>query len=133
MLRMGVQIGTGLEMVIVKLQVKMVSLKISENEDAGNSSGKFSEAIENILSHQRHTLLKLIAMDLSAATNACALLPCPRRTRVKRSTRSKLPLGEGFYSCPHVWVVGWAVTFINARQTCRIGKCPALVGVVAKT
>src|SRR5215207_6525129 len=98
------------EVVVVELQLQVVSLKVGQDEDARDGAGELPESIVDVLRHDRHALLELLAMDLCAAPHPCALLPRTGRVRVEWSSRTELPLGEGFDGGPHVGIVRRAVT-----------------------
>ena len=104
------QICSRFEVMVVELQVKMMSLKVSENKDTRDSTGEFAETVVNVLRHQRNTLLKLLTVDLRTATYSGTLAPRSRRIGVEWPARPKLALGESLHSSTHVGVVRWAVT-----------------------
>src|SRR5215217_2241793 len=95
--------------VVVELKLPVVSLQVSQDEDARNGARKLPEAIVDILRHDRNALLELLSVDLGTAPHPGALLPGPGSVRVERSSRTELPLGEGFDCGPHVRMVRWAV------------------------
>src|SRR5918995_5809946 len=105
----GSQVRPWSEVVVVEFQLQVVSLQIGQYEDARDGAGELPEAIVDVLRHDRHALLELLAVDLCAAPHRCALLPGPGRVRVEWSSRTELPLGEGFDGGPHVRIVRRAV------------------------
>src|SRR5215207_844215 len=97
------------EVVVVELQLQVVSLQVGQDEDARDGGGELPEAIVDVLRHDRHALLELLAVDLCAAPHPGALLPGTRRVGVEWSSRTELPFGEGFDGGPHVRIMGWAI------------------------
>src|SRR5919107_2254176 len=104
------------EVVVVELQLQVVSLQVGQDEDARHRAGELTEAIEDVLGHDRDALLELFSVDLSAATHPGALLPGTGRVRVERSSGTELPFGEGFDGGPHVRIVGRAVAREDSWQ-----------------
>ena len=111
----GLHIRLWSEVVVVELKLQVVSLQVSQDEDARYGAGKLPEAIVDILRHDRNALLKLLTVDLGTAPHPGALLPGPGSVRVERSSRTELPLGEGFDGGPHVLVVRRAVACEDSR------------------
>src|ERR687895_1080516 len=128
----GLQVGPRAEVMVVELQLQVVGLQVGQDEDARDGAWELPEAVEDILCHDRYALFELLAVDLCAATHPGALLPGTRRIGMEGSSRTELPLGEGFDGGPHVRIVWRAVAREDPWQARRVRQRPALVGVVAE-
>jgi hypothetical protein len=60
---------------IVKLQVKMMGLQVSDCENGRNGSREFSEGIVNVLGLQGHAIPEFFAVDLGGGPNPGRVLP----------------------------------------------------------
>src|SRR5919112_1321393 len=123
----GFQVGPRSEVVVVELQLQVMSLQVGQYEDARDGAGELPEAIKDVLSHDRDALLELLAVDLRALPHPSALLPGTRCVRVERSSRTELPLGEGFYSGPQVGIVWRTIALEDSGKARGVRQGPALV------
>src|SRR5215212_1154718 len=128
----SVQVRSRPEVVVVKLQLQMMRLQVGQHEDARDGAGKLTEALVDVLCHDRHALLELLAVDLRARAHLGALLPGTWSVGVEWSSSAELALYKGFNSSPHVEVVWRAVSLEDPGEARRVRQRPALVGVVAK-
>ncbi len=118
---------------IVKLQVQMMRLKVGENKNTRDRAGEFTEALEDVLRHERHTLLKLLTVNLRASTHSGALFPRAWRIRIEWPARPELTLGESLHCRAHVWVMRRAITLVDTGQAGRVRERPSLIRVVTET
>jgi hypothetical protein len=130
---MGFQIGPGFIVMVVKIEIKMVGLQVDKHKNAWHSTRKLAEAIEGVLSLERHTRFEFFAVNLSASTNLLALFPGTRRFGMEGPPSPELSLNKSIHSGLHVREMRRAETLKNSCQACRIGNGPSLVCVVSKT
>ena len=68
--RMRFKIGAIGEVLVVKSQIKMMRLEISQDENRGNRAGEFAEAVKHVLRHRDHALFEFIVVNFACAAHS---------------------------------------------------------------
>src|SRR3712207_7793234 len=77
--RVGLQVRSRPEVVVVELQVQVVGLQVGQHEDAGDGTGELPAAVVDMLGHERNALFELFGVNLRARAHPGSLLPGPWR------------------------------------------------------
>jgi hypothetical protein len=79
---MGAQVGARVEETVIEVEVEIMGLAVVQDEHGRHRAGELAEGVEDVLRLQRHTSFECLVMDLSTSTDAWAVRPGARVSRL---------------------------------------------------
>ena len=119
---MGFQIGSFFVEMVIKFEVKVMSLKVRHNKNARDCTWKLPKPIIDMLGLQGNTVPEFFIMGHSTAPDCPCILIVARGVRVERSSFSKFPFGKGINRVAHIPVVRRSIAFKTPGSPVGLGS-----------